>query len=229
VSLEPATNPTTDNPTTDGNEPDPSVTGGEGTGDTPEGETDPRVTRANRQAAQYRTDLRAAEGKVTDLETKLTEQGQTLAALAAVFNPDAANADPAEQLATITTEAEGLRSEVTNLRAELLVHNLAGDNGAHPVRLLDSRAFVNTLHGLDAAADDYAQQVADAIKAAVSNTPTLAADGPAPSRGGATGAGQGPAQSGAVTQEQFDAMGYAARAELYHNDPNLYARLASGS
>ena len=185
------------------------------------GEDDPRVKRANAQAAKYRTDLRAQETKVAELEG-------TLAKLAAVFNPGAAETDPAQQAATATAEAEKMRTEAAQLKAELLVHTIAGDNGGNPVALLDSRTFADALHGLDPSADDYTAQVAEAIKAAVSKNANLSTSaGQGPARGGAAGAGQGPAQpAGAVTQEQFDAMGYEARADVFRTNPDLYRRLA---
>lgn len=189
-------------------------------------ENDPRVKRANAQAADYRTKLRAQEQATADLQAKLDEQASTLSKLAAVFNPEANPADdPAQALQTITAEAETLRTEATTLRAELAVHNLAADNGGNPNALLDSRSFLNALQKLDASADDYRDKVAAAIKAAVESNATLSATGPAPAKGGAPGAGQGSAAAGGVTQEQFDAMGLAARNELFQRDPDTYRRL----
>ena len=186
----------------------------------PTDDSDPRVKRANAQAAQYRVQLRAQETKVAELEG-------TLAKLAAALNPGATETDPAQQAATATAEAERVRTEAAQLKAELQVHNLAAEAGANAVKLLDSRRFTDKLHGLDPAADDYTDQVSAAIKDAVSKDATLSAAGQVPSRGGASGAGQGPAQpAGAVTQEQFNAMDYDARAELYRTNPDLYRRLA---
>jgi hypothetical protein len=187
----------------------------------PADENDPRVKRANSEAAKYRTER-------NQLQQQLEEQGKTLQALAAVLNPQAnPEADPAAQLATITSEAESLRNEVTGLRAELMVHTLAGKNGGDPVALLDSRGFLSKLSGLDPAADDYSDQVAAAIKAAVTENKNLAASGQVPSRGGAPGAGQGSEQpAGAVTQEQFNAMSYQDRGQLFRTNPELYRRLA---
>lgn len=218
----PENDPTTDPVETDENPnpADPAEVEGDGTDDA-------RVTRANRQAAQYRTQLRAQEQATADLQAKLDEQGQTLQALAAVFNPEAnPGADPAEALQTITAEAETLRTDLAAARAELAVHNLAADNGGNPNALLDSRSFLNTLQGLDATADDYQEQVAEAIRTAVASNANLSATGPGPSRGGAPGAGQGSAGSGGVTQEQFDAMGLSQRNELFRTDPDTYRRLA---
>lgn len=191
---------------------------------TDDGTEDARVKRANREAAKYRTDLRAAQAA-------LAEQGQTLAALAAVFNPGSKETDPAAQLTEITNEAGNLRTEVGNLRAELMVHTIAGENGGNPVALLDSRTFSNTLHGLDPAADDYRAQVAAAIKDAVSKNANLSqTTGQGPARGGAPGAGTGPAApDGAVTAEQFASMKYAERTELFRTNPDLYRRLAGTS
>lgn len=185
-----------------------------------ETDDDGRVQRANRQAAQYRTELRATQ-------EQLAEQSKTLQALAAVFNPDASATDTPDP-AALTGQVEQLTTRTAQLEAELQVHTLASEHGANPVALLDSRAFTTTLHGLDPAADDYTDQVAKAIKDAVSRNASLAAAaGQVPSRGGATGAGQGPANpDGAVTQEQFDAMGYAERSELFQTNPDLYRRLA---
>lgn len=191
----------------------------------PADETDPRVKRANAEAAKYRTQLRDTKA---ELEGKLAEQAAVLAKLAAVFNPEADPAeDPAQQAAEATAKAEQLTTRVGQLEAELLVHTIAGENGGNPVALLDSRNFTTALHGLDPAADDYTEQVAKAISDAVSKNASLSAAGQGPSRGGAPGAGQGPAAPGAVTQEQFDAMGPRERNDLYRNNPDLYRRLAS--
>ena len=217
--------PETD-PTNTPVETDPTSDPADDTTTVDDGTEDARVTRANRQAAQYRTQLRQTEQQVTQLQADLAAQGTTLQQLAAVFNPDAnPGTDPAEAVQTITAEAESLRTELATARAELAVHNLAADNGANPNALLDSRAFLNTLQALDASADDYQEQVADAIRTAVASNANLSASGPAPARGGAPGAGQGSANTG-VTQEQFDAMGLAQRNELFRTDPDTYRRLA---
>ena len=213
-AADPTTDPTPDPVTDPANppadppaDPDPADDG-----------KDPRVTRANAEAAKYRTQLR-------ETQQALSEQGKTLQALAAVFNPDGGD-DP--DPAALTGQVEQLTTRTAQLEAELLVHSIAGDNGGNPVALLDSRTFATTLHGLDPAADDYRDQVAAAITDAVSKNANLSTGaGQGPGRGGAAGAGQGAAQpDGAVTQEQFDAMGYDQRAELYSTNPALYRRLA---
>lgn len=215
----PAADPATDPATPPADPATPPATDPPAADPAPEGETeDARVKRANAQAAQYRTQLRAQEAEVAGLK-------DTLAKLAAVFNPEAGTGTP--DPAALTGQVENLTTEAAQLKAELLVHTLAGDNGANPVALLDSRTFTTALHGLDAGAADYRDQVAAAIKDAVSKNATLATAGQGPSRGGAPGAGTGAEQpAGSVTQEQFNAMGYAQRAELFNNNPELYRRLA---
>lgn len=136
---------------------------------------DPRVARANRQAAKYRTELREAQAKAD----KATE---TLEALrAAITGEDKAEGDTnADELAA---QVQQSNARVSELEAQLLVHELAADNGANPVALLDSRSFTNALTGLDPADDDYRDQVAQAIKDAASKNANYRA-GQGSSRGG---------------------------------------------
>lgn len=220
-------------PTTDPIEdptPDPVDNPTDPVDDPADPDEDARVKRANRQAAQYRTQLRETEGKVADLQGKLDAQGDTLAKLAAVFNPDAAQgADPAEVAQQLTAEAETLRTTNRQLQAELAVHSLAADHNANPSALLDSRRFTDALHGLDPAADDYREQVAEAIKAAVDANANLRAGQVPPGRGGAEGAGSGSQTPGGVTQAEFDSWDYTKRAELYQTNPDTYRRLAGTS
>lgn len=93
--------------------------------------------------------------------------------------------------------------------------------GADVARLLDSASFNAAVAQVDPS--DTAA-VTEAIKNAVTAQPWLAAGPPqtAP-KGGADFSNPGP---GAVTPEQFAAMSYAERAELYQTDPDTYRRLA---
>lgn len=183
------------------------------------------ASRPERQAAKYRTERNDLQAKL-DAATKA--QADQLAAIAKALGlaPDEA-ADPAAQVGELSGQVGTLTGTVTELRAELLVHNLAGEAQANPVALLDSRAFTTKLHGIDPTAADYREQVATAIKEAVTANANLRSKGQGPARGGAPGAGQGPANpEGAVTQEQFDAMPYADKAALFQTNPDLYRRLA---
>jgi hypothetical protein len=196
-----------------------------GTEDTP----DPRVTRANSEAARYRTERNALQQQVEQANAAQQTMLDNIAKALGLKAEDAGE-DPVAQVGTLTTQVQTLTSEAAQLRAELLVHTIAGEHGANPVSLLDSRTFVNTLHGLDPAADDYRTKVADAIKAAVEQNATLKAGGQVqPTRGGAPEAGQGAGdEAGAVTVEQFKAMSYAERTALFHTNPALYRRLSAG-
>lgn len=93
--------------------------------------------------------------------------------------------------------------------------------GADVARLLDSASFNAAVAQVDPS--DTAA-ITEAIKNAVTAQPWLAAGPPqtAP-KGGADFSNPGP---GAVTPEQFAAMSYAERAELYQTDPDTYRRLA---
>lgn len=73
---------------------------------------------------------------------------------------DAANAD---------RDAAIMRERAS--RVELAAYRAAAATGADPSRLLDSRAFVATLDGLDPSSPDFGQQVADKVAAAVEQNP----------------------------------------------------------
>ena len=185
------------------------------------------ASRPERQAAKYRTERNELQAQL-DAATKA--QADQLAAIAKALGlaPDE-TADPAAQVGELSGQVQTLTSTTQQLQAELLVHTLASDPtiNANAVALLDSRNFTNALHELDPNAADYREQVANAIKEAVTANANLRSKGQGPARGGAPGAGQGPTNpDGAVTQEQFDAMPYADKAALFRTNPDLYRRLA---
>ncbi|MCX4672400.1 hypothetical protein OG453_38070 [Streptomyces sp. NBC_01381] len=93
--------------------------------------------------------------------------------------------------------------------------------GADIARLLDSASFTAAVAQIDPA-DTTA--VADAIKNAVTAQPWLAAVPQTPAKSGADFSDPGP---GAFTAEQFGAMSYAERADLFQSDPETYRRLAN--
>lgn len=219
---------TGDQGTGDGDQGD--GTGDDGTDDGDDSTDDPRVKRANRQAAQYRTQLRETQQQLQQLTEAQTANAGVLDALRKALTGDTGDGDgdgetdPAVALQALTGEAETLRTEVSTLRAHLLVHDLAGEHNANASALLDSRRFTDTLTGLDPAAEDYRDKVADAIKDAVAKNTNLRA-GQGSRRGGSEGAG-GAGGDGTVTQEQFDAMDYKAKAQLFQTNPTLYRKLA---
>lgn len=129
-----------------------------------------RVQRANREAQRYRTELRTTQETVQTLQQQVEQSGAVLTALRAAFGieGDAGNDDPAEQVTELTTRVQSLTGDNAALSAALVVHDLAADNGAKATALLDSKNFTTTLAGLDPEASDYREQVASAIKDAVS-------------------------------------------------------------
>lgn len=165
-----------------GDAPDPE---GEPTDEDPDGK-DPRVQRANREAARYRTELRATEAKVTELQQQLEQNSGLLTKLAAVFNPEG-DGDGEPDAEQVAAQIESLTSTNQQLQASLLVHELATDPtaglNANPVALLDSRRFTDALAKIDPSADDYRDQVAAAIKDAASKNAAFRA-GQGSSRGG---------------------------------------------
>ena len=187
---------------------------------------DPRVQRANRQAAQYRTQLRETQQQLQQLTQAQTENAGVLDALRKALTGDTGEGetDPAEVARQATEQVTGLQTENASLRAQLLVHELSGDLNGNANALLDSRSFLNSLDALDAASEDYRDQVAEAIKTAVSKNTTLRA-GQVQRRGGSENAG-GAGDSGTVTQDQFDAMNIHQRTELFQTNPTLYRKLA---
>jgi uncharacterized phage infection (PIP) family protein YhgE len=200
------------------------------TGQTTEddGAKDPRVTRANSEAARYRTERNALQQQVADLQTQQQAMLAGIAKAAGIAPEASDEADPAAQVGQLTTQVETLTSERDSLKAELLVHTVSRDPelGADPVALLDSRKFTDALAKLDPSAEDYRDKVAEAIKAAVDASPAFRAQGQVPSAGGAETAGQGAGSGAAVTAEQFKDMSYADRSELHRTNPALYRQLA---
>lgn len=131
---------------------------------------DARLQRANRQASRYRTELRESQTQLSELQAQHEQTTAVLNALRQALVPDAGDGDgdPAVQVTELTGRIESLTTENASLRAELLVHSIAGEHGGNPVALLDSREFVAALQGLDPEGEDYRTEVAEAIKAAVS-------------------------------------------------------------
>jgi len=219
--------PELDNPTdpTDPAPTDPAPT--DPPADPADGGDDPRVKRANSEAAKYRTERNALQQQL-DAATQAQQDMLAQVAKALGVAPETGETDPAAQVATLTTQVGTLTDENASLRRELLVHTLAPDNGANPVALLDSRAFTDALAKIDPSADNYRDAVAEAIGKAVETTPSFRAAGQVPSAGGAETAGQGAGSGAVVTAEQFEAMGLAARNDLFKTNPTLYRELAAG-
>lgn len=121
--------------------------------------------------------LRASDrpGKVTELETKLTEmqtaQQQQMDALAKALGLKSDDAPP--DPAALTAQIEAEKSTAADARRELAVYQNAGDGD--PKRLLDSASFLRSIKDIDP--NDTAA-IAAAVAAAVEADPLLKAAQP---------------------------------------------------
>lgn len=140
----------------------------------------------------------AGEAQLHEAQQRATEQSekaeQLQAALDAVhqaLNPDGGDGrqDPAQLAAQVADRDKLLADVGAQLRTaqvELAAYKAAGNEGARPDRLLNSRAFLDSVAGLDPASPKFEQQLGAAITAAVEADPDLYRATPAgPSRGGA--------------------------------------------
>ncbi|MFD3902975.1 hypothetical protein HXS80_20515 [Streptomyces sp. CB04723] len=167
------------------------------------------------------TDARAEAGKtrVTAKQKAAQEaREELLAQFTALIDPSKGEQPAtAEQLTQQLTQSQ---QQARQTAVELTVYRTARDAGGDPDALLDSVQFVRSLADIDPT--DTAAVTA-AIQAAVTANPKLGTAPAGPARGGTDFTGQ---QGGTVTPAQFAAMGYAARAELFQNDPGTYRQLA---
>jgi hypothetical protein len=150
----------------------------DGATDDGENSDDPRVKRANAQAAKARVEKNELAKQLADAQAASQAQLDAIAKALGLKGED-----EAPDSAKLASQVETLTGENSNLRAALLVHELAGAQNANPVALLDSNKFSATLAKLDASADDYRAQVTEAIKAAVTENAAYKLD-QGSSRGG---------------------------------------------
>ncbi|MFE1773753.1 hypothetical protein [Streptomyces sp. NPDC059008] len=140
----------------------------------------------------------ADEHQLAEAEQRATEQAdraeQLQAALDAVhqaLNPDGGEGgqDPAQLAAAVAERDQQLAQVAADLRTaqvELAAHRAAGEHGARADRLLNSRAFADSVAGLDPSAPKFGEQLAAAITAAVEADPELYRAAPTgPAKGGA--------------------------------------------
>jgi hypothetical protein len=101
--------------------------------------------------------------------------------------------DPAKAAQTAAEERDAARKEAKAVKVENAILRMATKHGANPEALTDSRSFMHALDAMDPAADDFAEQVENAIKTAVEANVNLKSAPPAaaaPARsGGPVGGG----------------------------------------
>ncbi|MFG3349506.1 hypothetical protein ACGF1Z_31165 [Streptomyces sp. NPDC048018] len=153
---------------------------------------------ARKEAAKDRTT--AKQQAADEARTALAQEiGKALGLVKADTPPD-----PAELAKAITEKDSTIAERDTQLRAkdvELAVWARAEKAGAKAGALLDSRAFVKTLAGLDPADKGFTTALDDAIKAAVKDNPGFAAQQATRSGGdlsGGTGEGGAKKRSGSL-------------------------------
>lgn len=110
--------------------------------------------------------------------------------------------DPAKVAEEKSKELDATKGLLRSATVELAVIRAAAKQGASPEALVDSRAFMNKLSGLDPAAEDFAEKLEAAIKAAVEANPTLKVEPPVPAKSG-TRVGGGASPDGERSVEDF--------------------------
>jgi hypothetical protein len=145
--------------------------------------------RTKRQALER--DLAALKASAAQAETDQAARNKALAVALGIAQEDVTPEQLAERA---QAERDAARAESTQHVAqkraadvELAVLRSAYASGVNGNALLDSRAFVATVTGLDPAAEDFGQQVTEAITAAVTANPGYkAAITPTPAAGALT-------------------------------------------
>lgn len=156
---------------------------------------------------------RAKENKkaLTEAASGQTATAQQLDQIAQLLGlKKGETADPAK----LAEQLSGKDDELRQSKVELAVHRMAGKHGANPDALLDSRAFLTSVKGLDPAGKNFAQDLESAIKDAVKANASLKATptGPAVSGGDFTG---GTGAGAPITEEQLSKMTPAEVAKAY--------------
>ncbi|WP_329148273.1 hypothetical protein OIU91_19800 [Streptomyces sp. NBC_01456] len=135
--------------------------------------------------------LREAQQRATEQSDKAEQLQAALDAVHQALNPDGGEGgqDPTQLAALVADRDKQLGDVGAQLRTaqvELAAYKAAGKEGARPDRLLNSRAFLDSVAGLDPQSPKFEQQLGAAITAAVEADPDLYRATPAgPSRGGA--------------------------------------------
>lgn len=143
---------------------------------------------ANGESAKARTTAKKAAADEARTEI-VQELGK---ALGLIKDEKDTPPDPA----ALTARIEQATAAHRETAVELAVYRGAGKHGADPDALTDSRAFLNSIKGLDPADEGFGKAVSAAIKKAVEDNPKLkvgtsAPDSSAGDFGGGTGDGDG--------------------------------------
>ncbi|MDQ0943277.1 hypothetical protein [Streptomyces sp. V1I1] len=162
---------------------------------------DGKVESLPAPVAKVITDARAEAGKARTVakENAATEAREQLLKDLGLLKPDE-TPDPAKLAAELgekDTRLAALAESARTQAIELAAYKAAGKHEANAAALLDSRSFLESVKGLDPTADDFADKLDTAIKAAVEANAQLRT-GQAPRRGGGEFPG-GPGTTGRPT------------------------------
>lgn len=159
---------------------------------------------AQKMIRELRAEAAANRTKATSAEQ--TRQ-QTMDAIAKALGLKGDD-DPAKAAQTAADERDAAKTVAKNLAVENSILRMAAKQGANPDALTDSRSFMRQLEGIDPAADDFAEKVEAAIKAALEANPALKAQGApvvAPARSGGPVGGGAPV-AGQLSREDLKDM-----------------------
>ncbi|MFJ2183444.1 hypothetical protein ACIOJG_22765 [Streptomyces anulatus] len=145
---------------------------------------------ANGESAKARTTAKKAAA-----DEARTEIVQELGKALGLIKDDDKDATPPDP-AALTAKIEQATAAHRETAVELAVYRGAGKYGADPDALTDSRAFLNSIKGLDPSDGGFSKAVSAAIKKAVEDNPKLKTGSQAPDRSagdfsGGTGDGDG--------------------------------------
>ncbi|MFM9675780.1 hypothetical protein [Streptomyces brasiliscabiei] len=144
---------------------------------------DPAATIARLQKELKTANGEAAKARTTAKKSAADEARNEIVqelgkALGLIKDDDKTPPDPA----VLKQQIESATAAHRETAVELAVYRGAAKHGADPDALTDSRAFLNSIKGLDPTDEEFAKKVNAAIKAAVADNPKLKAASQAPAR-----------------------------------------------
>lgn len=144
-------------------------------------EVDPRITKANREAAKYRTERNDLQKRWEAAEQAQQERDQKWQKLMSALGADEEES-PEDRLKAVQAtadekqaEADKVRQEFREYRLQQDVANTARKAGADGDLVRDILAGRGALSDLDPTADDYTSQVEQLVTQTVEQHPTLRA------------------------------------------------------
>lgn len=156
-----------------------------------------QIRDARRGEADRRTQVRKLEAQIAEQSSK---QEQLLEGVARLFGLAGDDTDdepetptPDKLMADLQAAQEQnsrVQQDFRQARIELAVYRAAGEYGGDPDALLDSRAFLTGVVGLDPTDERFVDAVGDAIDRAVKANPKLRAEQPKPAAAPAPSGGQ---------------------------------------